>query len=53
MYTVHTLLTLCVLIFDKADKPKQNGSADGEDAVQGSKQSKHVCRSLELFLMAS
>lgn len=38
-----TLLTSCVLIFNKVDKPKQNGSADGEDALQGSKQGERVC----------
>ena len=28
---------------DKVDKPKQNGSADGDDSLQGSKQGKCVC----------
>lgn len=36
------VLTSCLLILDKVDKPKQNGSADGEDAVQGSKQGECV-----------
>lgn len=41
-YTALYSLCVCVLIFDKVDKPKQNGSADGEDAQQGSKQGEHV-----------
>ena len=28
--------------FPQVDKPKQNGSADGDDAVQGSKQGEHT-----------
>lgn len=28
--------------FPQVDKPKQNGSADGDDALQGSKQGEHT-----------